>query len=169
MYRGDQRLSLLGFLLCPEGGGNLAWSPVLLGGTGRVRGFPGDLERRARPRRRRGESQGAGDSRGIPSRPRAPSGRPASWDRAVFRDEDVLAAWLEGRSVLLAGWRRSGFALQCSFLCPRVPVGASWPCCSGAGSGSGPRGGGCRRSVCLFEEASALGLSVEAAEDGERV
>ena len=44
--------SLLGFLVCPEGGGNLAWSPVFSGATGRVSGSPGDLEGRARLCRR---------------------------------------------------------------------------------------------------------------------
>lgn len=40
--------SPLGFLLCPEGGGNLTWSPGFKGVTGRVSGSPGDLEWRAR-------------------------------------------------------------------------------------------------------------------------
>lgn len=40
--------SLLGFLRCPEGGGNLAWSPIFSGATERVSGYPGGLERRAR-------------------------------------------------------------------------------------------------------------------------
>lgn len=45
-------MSLLGFLLCPEGGGNLVWSPIFSGAPGRVSGSPGNLEWRARLSRR---------------------------------------------------------------------------------------------------------------------
>lgn len=129
------------------------------GGTGRVRGFPGDLEWRARPRRRGGDSRRAGASRGILSRPRGPSGRPASWDRSFFRDEDVLDAWLEGRSILLTSWRKSGFALQFSFLCPRSLWGRAGLAALGPGVAAAPEAGGVDDKFVCFRRRVSSGLA----------
>ena len=79
--------SLLGFLLCPEGGGNLARPPVFSGATGRVSGSPGDLEGRARLCRRWVGSGREGDSGDIPSQPSTQSVAGQHPGTNVFLDE----------------------------------------------------------------------------------
>lgn len=153
---------LLGFLFCPEGGGNLAWSSVFCGATGRVSGSPGDLEGRTKLCRRwvgSGRQVGSG---GIPSQL---SGWSASWNRS-FSQMRFTQCLVEG-FIHVVGQLEKQWICSAIFLsllrnpCGRVLVSLLWERESGRQQLKWACG------LQVLQETGVFRVSVEAAEDRE--